>query len=261
MQSIERRIDIRKAPEHLSYLSLPLDNGGIVTDLSVGGLGFRAVAPVKAGGPMEVQFAMNSAARITAVGELAWIDETGRLGGLRFTQLSDEAREQIRVWAGQPNEKARVQAGVMLDDVQISEPAFPARIAPAGRDDSIRAGSVNRLLYNLRPPVYSAPFYELSMFPLEQKSEARAANFTELSSLSDLLSFAVNHPIPAVGLTIALALLVSIGIFAYVAANREGQSLFDWSEKTMGGSSSQPAAQEISPPMNSAADSPRAPLR
>lgn len=40
MQQHNRRSDIRKAPDHFAYLSLPFDNGGIVTDISAGGLVF-----------------------------------------------------------------------------------------------------------------------------------------------------------------------------------------------------------------------------
>jgi hypothetical protein len=36
--------------------------------------------------------------RIDAVTELAWIDSSGKTGGLKFIELSDEAREQISGW-------------------------------------------------------------------------------------------------------------------------------------------------------------------
>ena len=101
MMPHERRLSTRKTPKHFAYLSLPMNNGGIVVDVSEGGLGFRAIAPVEADGPIHFRFAIDSDARISAVGELAWKDETGKIGGLRFTELSDEAREQIRVWASQ----------------------------------------------------------------------------------------------------------------------------------------------------------------
>ena len=90
----ERRISTRKTLDHLVYLSLPFNNGGTVIDVSEGGLGFLSVAPVKANGPIHFRFAIDSAIRIRAVGELAWIDERGKIGGLRFTQLPDEVREQ-----------------------------------------------------------------------------------------------------------------------------------------------------------------------
>ena len=61
MMPQERRLSIRKTPDHLAYLSLPSDNGGIVIDVSEGGLGFHAIAPVEADGPIHFRFAIDSA--------------------------------------------------------------------------------------------------------------------------------------------------------------------------------------------------------
>jgi hypothetical protein len=212
MMPHERRVNIRKAPERFAYLSLPFDNGGIVLDISEGGLGFHAIAPVEADGPIHFRFAINSATRIKAVGELAWKDATGKTGGLRFTQLPDEIRQQIRVWANES--KARVF------DIPVAQPAIEAAVAPSRKADLARVVATrhphlyNPLLYNFKPPIYSAPFYGLSMFPLELTSEAGA------TYVSVPQPVAIKHPIAAVGLTIALAFLISIGIFAYIFATQ-----------------------------------------
>ena len=75
MMPHERRLSTRKTPEHLAYISLPSNNGGIVIDVSEGGLGFHAIAPVDADGPIHFRFAIDSAERVAAVGELAWKDK------------------------------------------------------------------------------------------------------------------------------------------------------------------------------------------
>jgi hypothetical protein len=348
MQSHDRRIHKRKAPEHLAYLSLPSDNGGIVTDLSTGGLGFRAIAPVDTTGPIHFRFAINSSTRIGAVGELAWIDKTGKSGGLRFTHLPDEVREQIRIWTGQSktnaeaHEKAEAEAGV--DDVQIAEPAIVdtvasygraevvleanaqvnwsardsdvlvaepetavrigtrgsadlvreahvpanapanafasapaiaeveapfediqivepeilARIAPSGSGFLRNAERPNMLLYSLKSPIYSAPFYSLSMFPLPEDTVVWStdycvpSSFVVPSSFPDASSLVRSHPIAAIGLTIGLALLVTIGIFVFLSAILAGDSLFDWGEKAPGASYSQLAPKSFAPSSNPA---------
>src|ERR1700692_2576885 len=137
----ERRLNIRKPLEHIAYLSLPPNNGGLVLDVSEGGLAFRAIAPVEADGPIHFRFAIDSATRIKAVGELAWKDETGKSGGLRFTELPDEAREQIRLWAGQSQTraqtraktfaqtKAQVSAQPSIIDIPVAEPVIAAEVA------------------------------------------------------------------------------------------------------------------------------------
>jgi hypothetical protein len=420
MMPHERRLSIRKTPEQLAYISLPSNNGGIVLDVSEGGLRFRAIAPVDADGPIHFRFAIDSEEKIKAVGELAWRDKTGKSGGLRFTELPDEIRERIRLWAGQSNFRAnsRAKAGVL--DVPVVEPAIEAKVAPISEanlahvvDVSIAetamgaevtssstvdlapvAAAGNPLLYNLKPPVYSAPFNKLSMFPLAQDFKAGAtaavvpqvvhlldevteqvriwaaewkasphddpfadpefeteatprseielapavdisiaqpaiefeeapSRMAELAPIVDIpiaepeiktevapssnvglapdmatrnpllynlkptiysgpsnrfsmfpsepdsetgatgvavpQSAAMKHPIAAVGLTIVLAFLVSIGIFASVAKSRAGQLLFDWGEKMWGGAYSQPIPGDPVPPVSSAPDSSKQP--
>jgi PilZ domain len=121
MMPQERRLNTRKVPEHLTYIGLPFNNGGIVLDISEGGLGFHAIAPIVADGPIAFRFSVGSAKRIKAVGELTWIDKTGRTGGLRFTELPDEVRQIIRAWTGQPE--------TSVQDVGIAESVIPAEVA------------------------------------------------------------------------------------------------------------------------------------
>jgi hypothetical protein len=395
MMPPERRLSIRKTPEHLAYISLPFNNGGIVIDVSEGGLCFHAIAPVEAEGPIHFRFAIDSAARVAAVGELAWKDKTGKTGGLRFTELPEEIRERIRLWAGPSNSTANSRAKAIVLDVPVVEPAIEAEAAPSSKIDLAPVMAArNPLLYNLKLPIYSGPFNKLSMFPLELDFKARVtaavvpqfvhlldevaeqvhtwaaewkANVhddpfadpafetevvprseTELapavgipmaepgiefevapgkiaelapvvdipiaqaeietevapssnvdlvpdeakinpllynlkppiySGPSNTLSMfplepnsqagetavavpqpvGIKHPIAAVGLTIALAFLVSIGTFAYVCTSRAGDLLFDWGEEMWGGAYSQPMPRDAAPPANSAPDSSKQP--
>jgi PilZ domain len=129
MMPQERRISTRKTLDHLVYLSLVFNNGGTVIDVSEGGLGFHSVAPVKANEPIHFRFAIDSAIRIRAVGELAWIVERGKMGGLRFTQLPDEVREQIQNWAVRSEARAKAS----LADSLIAEWAIDAEVTPRGK--------------------------------------------------------------------------------------------------------------------------------
>jgi hypothetical protein len=226
MMPQERRISTRKTLDHLVYLSLPANNGGTVIDVSEGGLGFHSVAPVVADGPIHFRFAINSAIRIRAVGELAWRDETGKIGGLRFTQLPDEARELIHYWAGQSGAMAKAS----IADSLIAEWGIEAEVAPIGKAKLVRAVATRSpLLYNLRPPIYSAPFYKLSMFPLEPNLAAAA------TPAAVMRSAATRHPIVAIGLTIVLAFLATMGILAFVTTSRTAELLFVWGEKIWSG--------------------------
>jgi hypothetical protein len=258
MMPHERRLSTRKPLDQITYLSLPPNNGGVVQDISEGGLGFHAIAPLEADGQIQFRFAIDSAERIRAVGELAWIDETRRVGGLRFTQLPEEVRDQIRIWAGQSKANgldkrvaqpvieaalAPVEPGNPARDmtVSVAEPPIKAEAAPNSKTDSTPVlADKNALLSLLKPTIYPGLFNPLSMFPAEQDSEVPPQ------------SLVVKHPIAAVGLTIALAFFVSIVIFTYVYTSRAGDLVFEWGEKMLVGSYSQPVPGDPAPPLNTA---------
>ena len=267
MMPHERRLNVRKPLDQIAYLSLPPNNGGIVQDVSEGGLGFRAIAPLEGDGPIQFRFAIDSPERIRAVGELAWIDETRRVGGLRFTELSDEIREQIRVWAGlskerildvpvaQPAIDVEVASNGKSDlapakDIPVAAPAIEAEVAVIGNPDPTPIlANRNPLVSNLKSPFYSGLSNRYSMFALDEESNAEAAAVVTPRSV------VMRHPIAAVGLTIALAFFVSVGIFTYLSASGAGELLFEWGEKMWVGSDAQPVPADPAPHMNAAPDS------
>jgi hypothetical protein len=89
--------------ERHAYINIDPDNGGIVLNVSDGGLCFHSFDPVKPdGNNAKIRFWFSDQnQRIEADGTLAWTDETQK-GGLRFTALPAEAREKIRDWINQP---------------------------------------------------------------------------------------------------------------------------------------------------------------
>ena len=95
----ERRSFARRQPDRVTYVRLDRDNGGIVVDLSEGGLNFQGVAGVMENEPCELKFSLpGSGNRLQLRGEIAWSNETKKGGGVRFVNLPDEARQQIREW-------------------------------------------------------------------------------------------------------------------------------------------------------------------
>jgi hypothetical protein len=117
----ERRRTPRMKVNGLAYVNLDPDNGGVILDISEGGLCFQSTAPIKrtevirfwfsyrglrvehGQGGTEGELQLRGVSRLVEVrSELTWSDETMRRGGLRFTNLSETAREQIRDWIRQP---------------------------------------------------------------------------------------------------------------------------------------------------------------
>jgi cell division septation protein DedD len=124
----ERRLFGRKALRTIACIHLPSDNGGIVLDVSEGGLRFRAIAPVEESGPIHFWFSAHSN-RIAGTGDLAWTDQGKKTGGLRFAELPEDAREQIRSW---PNE-SNLPPGIS-NDLTPDVPA-PDESSPSGTNE------------------------------------------------------------------------------------------------------------------------------
>ena len=100
MKGLERRRSPRTTMEKHAYINIEPNNGGIVLNVSDGGLCFHSFDPVQRNGKVRFWF-WDHDQRIEADGTLAWTDETQK-GGLRFTALPVEAREKIRDWISQP---------------------------------------------------------------------------------------------------------------------------------------------------------------
>ncbi len=102
MGQLDRRYSKRKVLEQVTYIDMPGGNGGIVTDVSEGGLGFHVVSPLGKIGP--VHFLLSgSAKRIAATGNVVWTDDKGKTGGLSFTEFPESVRDQIREWPFRTN--------------------------------------------------------------------------------------------------------------------------------------------------------------
>jgi len=323
MMENERRLSIRKAPEYLAYIGLPSNNGGIVLDVSEGGVGFQAIAPVQADGPIQFRFAIDSSTRINAVGELVWKDATGKNGGLRFTELPVEIREQIRAWSGQSKALAVTKAMVpdippagpemeatalsskiafapvaeisgadlaneialalngrtppeSAANITVAAPAVepeiaaapsaepttpdnpPANLAivkpeietglsPVISADAARDAARNHpLLYNLKAPVYSAPSYNLSMFP------EKWSLWSEPIAPAPRQPAPIRHPLTAIALTTIMAFLTAVGIFNYVSTTLTGQFLLYLGEEMLRSHLTQPPPQEHASPADPA---------
>ncbi|HYL84199.1 MAG TPA: PilZ domain-containing protein [Candidatus Angelobacter sp.] len=94
----ERRHAKRTTPEELSYIRFEPEGGGIVLNASEEGLAFHAAAPVRQSGKIRFCVSPNPEHRIELVGEIAWLGDAKKSGGLRLIEVPDESRDQIRAW-------------------------------------------------------------------------------------------------------------------------------------------------------------------
>ena len=106
----ERRHQPRKQPEKLTYVHFEPENGGIVLNASEGGISFFAIAPLHQTGTIRFAIVPGTQERIMAAGQVVWMDELKKVGGLSFAELAPDVRERVRGWLSQraapPNPQA-----------------------------------------------------------------------------------------------------------------------------------------------------------
>src|SRR5262249_30806177 len=112
------------------------NNSGIVLNVSEGGLCFHSVDFVQRESTVRFSLALHNQ-RIEAAGEVAWMDETGRTGGLRFTDVPSEIREEIRRLVSQPRKpiaanEATPQLSPSLRSFPVANVGAETKVNPAG---------------------------------------------------------------------------------------------------------------------------------
>jgi cell division protein FtsN len=110
MPSTDRRHALRKKPDQLAYISIEPDNGAIVLNVSGEGLSFHSMAPVEKNGTLRLTLQEKNR-RIDVSGEVVWTDEVQKIGGVQFTRLTAEARNQILNWTANSNATAEASHG------------------------------------------------------------------------------------------------------------------------------------------------------
>lgn len=97
----DRRQTPRTKLEEIAYIGMGPENGGLVLDVSDGGLSFHSVAPVRPAETIHFLLSSRGQNRIEGAGEVVWTNEMRTVCGLRFTSLSTGAREYLNNWTNQ----------------------------------------------------------------------------------------------------------------------------------------------------------------
>ena len=139
-----RRFHARRKMEGLIYVDLGPDNGAILIDLGEGGLGFQSVVPVSLDQAVLLKFKVPGQGEpVEGYAEVAWLNGSGKGGGLRFVELTENARAQIRGWTGElgtpepgarrPGNGAKLQAAQENAAVESFADATVASAPVAGK--------------------------------------------------------------------------------------------------------------------------------
>jgi PilZ domain len=157
--STERRKNLRKRPPRLIYVELSAANGGMVRDISEDGFAVRAMMPMTSGEKTPFFFLLSESTRIEGEGEIVWVEDKGRVAGIRFTEISGEARKHIRNWlndiADSPDSKEEEQT-VAPKAKNFDQLREELHNAPARG----RSPKPNKSMWPLQPPELVGGFQE-----------------------------------------------------------------------------------------------------
>jgi hypothetical protein len=139
----ERRKKLRKRPLSLVYVELPSANGGMMRDLSEEGFAMRAMIPLRAGEQTSFAFSLDELTRIEGEGIVDWIEENGRIAGVKFTQIPASARDQIDEWLLRSDEPSTQEEEVSpgppvvstLEELREELRTAPPRPVPAKKEE------------------------------------------------------------------------------------------------------------------------------
>jgi hypothetical protein len=101
MSKPDRRQTPRTKLAEVAYIGMGPENGGLVLDVSDGGLSFHSVAPVQPAETIHFLLSSRGQSRIEGAGEVVWTNEMRTVCGLKFTSLSSGAREYLNNWTSQ----------------------------------------------------------------------------------------------------------------------------------------------------------------
>jgi TonB family protein len=131
---VERRSCGRRRIDGVTYADLGADNGAILVNLSEGGLCFQSVAPLELGQTVILKFKAPGGEHLESRAKVAWLNESGKSGGLRFVELSEDARAQVRAWtdeesAAEPEPEIH-QADTSTDSTSTEKRSSPEDSQP-----------------------------------------------------------------------------------------------------------------------------------
>jgi hypothetical protein len=124
----DRRQSPRTKLGEIAYIGMGPENGGLILDVSDGGLSFHAVAPVQPAEEIHFVLSLRGHGRIEGAGEVVWTNEMRTVCGLRFTSLSGGARELLNKCTNQSSaseaarEKAVSPAPAAIPHMHMEDP-------------------------------------------------------------------------------------------------------------------------------------------
>jgi protein TonB len=98
-EGVPRRSSSRRRIDTLVYADFGPGNGGFPINLSKDGMAFQGIQPLEKGRIICVKFKLPATTEIVEIsGQVVWLNELGKGGGLQFTDVTEESRQAIEKW-------------------------------------------------------------------------------------------------------------------------------------------------------------------
>jgi hypothetical protein len=167
--------DRRQAPRtklvEIAYIGMGPENGGLVLDVSDGGLSFHSVAPVRQSETINFLLSSRGHNRIEGAGEVVWTNEMKTVCGLRFTSLSADARDYLNNWTNESRLAVAVRKKtVSPTPIAIVQPEEPPPVVEPQMDAeaesilAIRRAAENYLSEPGAKSIWREPIFFWVMF-------------------------------------------------------------------------------------------------
>lgn len=89
----------RQKIDTLMYVDLGLENGGFPINVSEGGMAFHGIRPMQKDQLIHVKFKLPGLSdSVESAAQIAWLNDLGKGGGLRFIDLPEGNRHLIKEW-------------------------------------------------------------------------------------------------------------------------------------------------------------------
>jgi outer membrane biosynthesis protein TonB len=166
----ERRQNLRHPVRPTEYIEIGDSNGGIILDISEGGMAVASAQALVGNQTLVFRFQLpRSNETIEASGEINWIGETKKRAGVRFIDLPLAARRQIQEWidsetSGHSNGDQKPNGSAVPSSSPKIPQEFPRREFPhqeIAHDKTTAARAHN-------PPKNRNPFSSVLSSPLDE---------------------------------------------------------------------------------------------
>lgn len=107
----ERRRGARVKVDAVAYLTVDRFNGGILLDLSKGGMRISVANPLSKAATIQFSLGSEEHQVVNGSGRVAWLSESGRSAGVEFVRLPAASRDRIWEWVEGKNRPAEGDNG------------------------------------------------------------------------------------------------------------------------------------------------------